>query len=92
MLFLEFFAMFLHERFLEIWLGQETDKWTDGRTYPEGKKICLPQRETYNTLITGRCHIVEQISKTLIRNNKLSLGKVLKKKIKIKAKFYFGVF
>ena len=34
MLFLEFFANFLHERFLEIWLGQEsvTDKRTDGRT------------------------------------------------------------
>ena len=34
MLFLEFFAIFLHERFLEIWLGQEsvTDKRTDART------------------------------------------------------------
>ena len=37
MLFLEFFANFLHERFLEIWLGQgkryrQTDGRTDGQT------------------------------------------------------------
>ena len=52
MLFLELFANFLHERFLEIWLGQEsvTDKRTDGRTDIHGGKnnICLPQGETYN--------------------------------------------
>ena len=50
MLFLEFF---LHERFLEIWLGQGsvTDKRTDGRTDIHGGKnnICLPQGETYNS-------------------------------------------
>ena len=46
MLFLEFFANFLHERFLEIWLGQEsvTDKRTDGRTYTEGKTIYVSRR------------------------------------------------
>ena len=40
MLFLEFFANFLHERFLEIWLGQgkryrQTDGRTDGHTRRE---------------------------------------------------------
>ena len=54
MLFLEFFANFLHERFLEIWLGQGsvTDKRTDGRThgrtdgrtYTEGKTIYISRR------------------------------------------------
>ena len=50
MLFLEFFANFLHERFLEIWLGQEsvtdkrTDGRTDGRTYTEGKTIYVSRK------------------------------------------------
>ena len=60
MLFLEFFANFLHERFLEIWLGKKalqtngrTDgRRTDGRTYTEGKTICLPQGETYNLCLS----------------------------------------
>ena len=48
---MEFFANFLHERFLEIWLGQgKRYRQTDGRTDIHGGKnnICLPQGETYN--------------------------------------------
>ena len=80
MLFLEFFAIFLHERFLEIWLGQEsvTDKRadgrTDGRTHIHGGKnnICLPQGETYNNNNKSRCKEMERsmITRTSFWNKK----------------------
>ena len=58
MLFLKFFANFLHERFLEIWLGQEsvtekrTDARTDGRTYTEGKTIYVSRRGRHITRVS----------------------------------------
>ena len=45
MLFLEFFATFLHKGFLEIWLGHgKRYRQTDGRTYREGKTIYVSRR------------------------------------------------
>ena len=57
MLFLDFFANYLHKRFLEIWLGQEkryrqsdgrmdarTARLTDGRTYTEEKTMYVSRR------------------------------------------------
>ena len=71
MLFLEFFANFLHERFLEIWLGQEsvtdkrtdartdarTDGRTDGRTYTEGKTIYVSRRGRH--IMTAFCKLMK---------------------------------
>ena len=54
MLFLEFFANFLHERFLELWLGQgkryrQTDGRTDGHTRREKQTLYVSRRGRHIT-------------------------------------------